>query len=415
MRRACLAQFAMVLILLAGCQHNAHQQAGQHALLDRIDASLSSAVKFMVQKQSPDGTWRSSVYGFFADGSSLTPHVVTCLFFIPNAGPDAQNAFKCGTQFLVSLVGEDGVVGDDLNLIYPVYTAAESSRIIPKAGQTAETLRAQAAYLAYLRSHQLNEALGWKPDDVEYGGWGYALTAPRKRPGSDFRGPWDFSNLSATLYGIATLRSAKVPTHDPSYKQALLFVQRCQNFTEDPAKTDPRFDDGGFIFSPATTIHNKGGVAGADSSGRTRYHSYGSMTADGYRALLACGLPPDHPRVRAAEQWLVRNFAADHNPGKFVPGNEDIRNSTFYYYCWSMTHAIMHFKDGKARRDIATAMADELLAHQRPDGTWSNRCTDAKEDDPLVATPFAASALAICRHIIAGSDPASVCAPTPRP
>jgi hypothetical protein len=45
-------------------------------------------------------------------------------------------------------------------------------------------------------------------------------------------------------------------------------------------------------------------------------------------------------------------------------------------------------------------LAEELLRRQRPNGTWVNRYTDAKEDDPLVATPWAAAALAIAKRVL---------------
>lgn len=44
----------------------------------------------------------------------------------------------------------------------------------------------------------------------------------------------------------------------------------------------------------------------------------------------------------------------------------------------------------------------KIEKNQRADGSWTNRCTDAKEDDPLVASPWAAAALAICRESITG-------------
>ena len=48
----------------------------------------------------------------------------------------------------------------------------------------------------------------------------------------------------------------------------------------------------------------------------------------------------------------------------------------------------------------AEALSQELIRRQRGDGTWTNRFTASKEDDPLVATSFAAGALAICRSLL---------------
>jgi len=47
--------------------------------------------------------------------------------------------------------------------------------------------------------------------------------------------------------------------------------------------------------------------------------------------------------------------------------------------------------------DWAPALARELIDRQNADGSWTNRFTDGKEDDPLVATPLALAALRICR------------------
>ena len=48
----------------------------------------------------------------------------------------------------------------------------------------------------------------------------------------------------------------------------------------------------------------------------------------------------------------------------------------------------------------AESLAHELIKRQRADGTWANPFTASKEDDPLVATSFAAGALGNCRLIL---------------
>ncbi len=57
-----------------------------------------------------------------------------------------------------------------------------------------------------------------------------------------------------------------------------------------------------------------------------------------------------------------------------------------------------------AQGDGAEALADELVRRQRADGTWSNRFTASKEDDPLVATLFGAGAPANRRKSFARSQ-----------
>ncbi|MGP0062947.1 MAG: hypothetical protein ACLQGP_05000, partial [Isosphaeraceae bacterium] len=153
-------------------------------------------------------------------------------------------------------------------------------------------------------------------------------------------------------------------------------------------------------------VRNKAGAAGTDRQGRLRYHSYGSATADGLRALLRCGLPKDHPRVVAARRWLEAHFSASFHPGTFESAREGDRDATYFYYVWSVAHAFRALGIAEIRVDgqrvaWAESLARELIRRQRDDGTWTNRFTASKEDDPLVATSFAAGALGICRTVLA--------------
>ena len=208
------------------------------------------------------------------------------------------------------------------------------------------------------------------------------------------------------MFAIGALRIAGVAAEDPAIRKALTFVERCQNVAAGDEGSDPRFDDGGFFFTTTDPVRNKAGVAGTDRHGRPRYHSYGSATADGLRALLRCGLARDHPRVVAARKWLEANFSPSTNPGTFEPAREADRDATYFYYAWSVAHAfralgIAEIESDGRRVAWAEVLATELIRRQRDDGTWANRFTASKEDDPLVATPFAAGALGICRTFLA--------------
>jgi squalene-hopene/tetraprenyl-beta-curcumene cyclase len=126
------------------------------------------------------------------------------------------------------------------------------------------------------------------------------------------------------------------------------------------------------------------------------------MTADGLRALLRCGLAANHPRVVAARNWLTRNFSAAHHPGAFAADRAVLQDATWYYWVWAASHAFLAADMQRLNTPAGPvawpeAFAQELLQRQRPDGAWGNRFTDAKEDDPLVATPWACAALAIGR------------------
>ena len=381
-------------------------------LVRRINASLARAGRFLIEQQSDDGAWYSETYGALRTGPTLTPYVMSALFYLPQAGSQTPGAYARGVDYLAGLVGKDGQLDvAPRELLFPVYTAASASRVVVLLERSPRNLHVQQAWLAYLRQRQLNESLGWKPSDPQYGGWGFAMDLPRKPAEGQPRERFHESNLAATIFGLAALRSARVPADDPAYARALLFVKRCQNFSDDPERRDPEFDDGGFFFIPGDPVQNKAGIAGTDRFVRRRFHSYGTMTADGLRALIRCGLPPDHPRVVAARKWLRRNFSATGNPGKFSGERAVLQNATYYYWVWAIGHVLLTSQryaeatpHGGAgwERAAAGKLAEELLRRQRPDGTWTNRFTDAKEDDPLVATPWAAATLAICRAVLTG-------------
>jgi hypothetical protein len=392
----------LAAVALPGCR------AGNAELVARIDTSLEIAGRYLISKQSPDGAWRSQTYGALRVGPALTPYVISSLFFMPQVGPEVRIAYRKGVDYLVSFVGPDGAVkAGPRELLFPVYTAAMASRMIRLEGPSRRNLRAHRAWLKYLLARQLNEQLGWSAQDSEYGGWGFSLEPPRKPEPGRLKERFFESNLSATVFGVAAIISAKLPRSHPSYRQAIVFATRCQNFPARPGESDERFDDGGFYFIPDDPVQNKAGIAGTDRLGRQRFHSYGTMTADGVRVLVRCGLAVDHPRVVAGRRWLERNFDAARNTGRFEPDREVIRDATYYYWAWAAAHAFLALRveqldmpGGKV--NWAQRLARELLRRQKPDGSWVNRYTDAKEDDPLVATPWAAAALAICREALTG-------------
>ena len=399
--RKCLLLVLLAISLPAGAV-----AAGREDFAPRVDAALEKAARYLISKQSADGAWRSETYGLMRDGPSLTPIAMSALVFLPQGGDAGKAALRKGANYLAGFVDDKGQLKvGPRELLFPVYTSASASRVVALVDRTPRNLRVQSAWLAYLREQQLNEALGWQPSDAEYGGWGYALDLPRRTAAGKPKEFLHESNLSATVFALAALRSAQIPDNNPAFAQALAFVKRCQNFSDEKAAADPKFDNGGFFFMPGDDAQNKAGLAGTDRFGRARPRSYGTMTADGVRALLRCGLAADHPRVIAAQRWLERNFSAAHNPGEFSADRAVLQDGTYYYWVWAVSHAFLALDMDKVQTpkgfvDWPAALAEELLLRQRADGSWTNRFTDAKEDDPLIATPWAAAALAIGRTLV---------------
>jgi hypothetical protein len=179
-----------------------------------------------------------------------------------------------------------------------------------------------------------------------------------------------------------------------------VFVRSCQN------------DDGGFHFVYDDPVRNKAGSPDPPGAANARFHSYGSTTADGARALLITAVvrsdPADEveiivrggwtPWVQGL-RWLEKNFRADTHPGVYVPAHERTREAVFYYYAASVARSLRAMGTKEAGGvDWAAELAAELTKRQQPDGSWANPIDLVREHDPLVATSHAVAALAACKR-----------------
>jgi squalene-hopene/tetraprenyl-beta-curcumene cyclase len=352
-------------------------------------ATLPRGVAFLLQQQSPDGAWRSDVYGTFKDGTALTPLVVCALQEAGTSVPGTSDAVRKGSEYLAKLIKPDGTVDVEGGLDYPVYTAAQAVVALSHPDNK-DHLKARDAWLKYLLDRQLTEKLGWKPGDKEFGGWGYCRAVPAKPEPGKFAPPLIESNLSATVFALEALRAAGV-ADTAVYEKALVFVRRCQN------------DDGGFHFIYDDPVRNKAGAVEQSPGKPAAFHSYGSTTADGARALLACGLPADDPAVRSARDWLAKNFRADAHPGVYVPQHERNRDAVYYYYAASVSKAFRQLGVKEVGgKDWALELVLELARRQKDDGSWANPVELVRENDPIVASANAMIALANCKAAMIG-------------
>lgn len=366
--------------------------------IEKIDAALAKAVRFLIKQQSDDGSWRSEHYGPFKEGGALTPLVLQTLLAAP---PSKETEASCrkGADYLAARVKADGSIDPGpQGLSYPLYTSAGAVVVLSHASN-ARHQKARDAWRAFFCQRQLTEDLGWQPEDKPYGGWGYCATLPRKpQKTGEPLAPLTESNLSATVFALDALKAVGRKADDPAIRKALVFVKRCQNYRDDPKQREEDFDDGGFFFMYDDPVRNKAGVAGKDRAGQERYYSYGSMTADGWRALLLCGQSANDPRVKAAHAWMETNFRGHMHPGKYAKDREINRDAVYYYYCCSLTQTLL--TTDLKKPSWAEVLAKVLGSKQREDGSWANALVPQREDDPMVATCLAAQALAGCRRVL---------------
>ncbi len=233
----------------------------------------------------------------------------------------------------------------------------------------------------YILSCQLNESNGYDKDkhNRAYGGFGY---------GSAKR-----ADLSNTTFSLETLKALGIKEDSPAFKNALLFVKRCQDNqeTNDVKEMKTGENTGAFVYLPGEsefgTIETK--------RGEKAPKPYGNMTYAGIKALIYCGLKEDSPELQAAWKWVKANYSVTKNPGG--------EGSKGYYYYLAVMAKAMTAGDVK---EITTAdgkkafWAKDLALHlkklQSPNGSFSNPDPKWMEDDPILSTSYALNALNLC-------------------
>jgi squalene-hopene/tetraprenyl-beta-curcumene cyclase len=147
-------------------------------------------------------------------------------------------------------------------------------------------------------------------------------------------------------------------------------------------------NDGGFYYSPA------GGGGSAAKKGEEALRSYGSMTYAGLKSMVYAGLKPDDPRVAAAVKWIQKTYNLEENPGMGQAG-------VFYYY-----HLFAKALDALGmetitdergnKHDWRAELGAQLVALQKPNGSWVNTEKRWMEGDPNLCTAFALLSLTYC-------------------
>ncbi len=331
---------------------------------EQTDPAIARGTRWLYARQSADGTWKSEAYGMMASGQSLTPFVLQSLLSAPDRD---EEAIRRALGTMREALERDGALGmADPGLVdYPSYASAMGLRCFLRGGdpKSAEQL------VDWLRGQQLADPLGWRPDFSGYGAWGTG-GAPRRAPASGH------VNLSMTRYVLQALAHAGVAPDSHVMRRATRYLERSQ------------LADGSFVFSTVQVEANKAGGPG-----------YGTATADGVLALLATGAGVDDPRVRAGVEWLVAHHRVD-----VVPGLEDApgggwRTAMIYYYRALSAEVFLRcgVEQAPAGRDWRRDLRGALAREQRADGSWKNDNFLMKEDDPLVATSLALSALLAAR------------------
>ncbi len=334
------------------------------------EIALAKSADWLLRQQAADGGWHSATYGQMKSGVGNSALVLDALARMPPTWrAEHQSQLDRGIDFLLAHLDKQGYVSASHHSAdYPTYATA----LLLDALDRMEINRWHATRRR-MREYLLAVQRTNSPNDTLNGGWPHVGGDPREaRVEANV-------NLSVTRFAVEAIQY-ELKGNKNARLAALAFLERCQNT-----------NDGGFFFIPDTGDPlNKAGVTDSNIP-----RSYGTATADGLAALVACGIPATDPRVQAALHWLETHDSLD-----TVPGFEDAETAVpsardalrFYYYA-ALARVIELFPYATIarRRD---ALAEQLLTLQLPGGSWSNPNSLMREDDPLIATALAISALA---------------------
>ena len=351
--------------------------------------SIQRGLAYLRTTQNPDGSWSPQV------GPAITGLVLTGLLNDPGIGPSDPAAARAIASIL-SKARPDGGIHEGF---LPNYNTAICLSALSEVKDRPDVDRVREKAISFLRDLQWQPGMTGAHDDPItkrhpfYGGAGYGKHG---RP--------DLSNTHIMLQG---LHDAGVPADDPAYQRAIVFIHRLQGVASNELHGRRIVQDGGFIY--ATSVNKD--LVGVPQSmaspeqldeanqGRpvSGLRTYGSMTYAGFKSYLYANLARDDHRVQAALGWIRANYTLGQNPG--MP--EPLRHQGLYYYFITFARALDAWGEDTIKTPDGTEhrwrddLVQQLVALQRPDGSWVNEADRWMEGDPNLVTAYSVIALQI--------------------
>lgn len=209
---------------------------------------------------------------------------------------------------------------------------------------------------------------------------GFLLKCQKKDGGFGYNLKGNEGDASNVWTALQALEVSGLPKDSEAYKNAAAFLRRCQ----DNSETNPDL--------AGKQAANTGGVG--YKPGELR--GYGSMTYAFVHSMCTCEIKKDAPELQAAFRWIRNNYTVKENPG--------MKQEGYYYYCLTFTKAMtaagiteLELPEGR-KANWAPDLAGQLLALQKPDGSFVNAEPRWMENDPVLCTAFALRALTLCQQ-----------------
>jgi squalene-hopene/tetraprenyl-beta-curcumene cyclase len=344
-------------------------------LKENVRAALKSAVEYLRKAQHEDGSW-----GNRGGGVGKTGLVLEALARMPDdLREDCGDLIEKGVKYLLanrrengSIVNEDGHVAN-----YRTSIAARALIAIDRE-KYKDTIEAAVRYTKGIQ--------GTDPDDrTKFGSMGYG-SDPTK------------GDIINTGEALEMLARAGVKKDDPVWKRAMVFLGRTQNLSEYAEEGVQVGDDGGGFYRSDPTVEGASKAGFIELPDGTKVpRSYGGATYSLLKSLLFAGMKKDHPRVRAAYQWICDHYTVENHP--------EMKKQGLYYFYYTMARTLELWGSPTIRKgDTVHHWAEELAARitslQSDNGSWINSVDRWMENDPDLVTAYALNALNICRKMM---------------
>jgi len=355
------------------------------SLRNEVQTAIDRGLDWLKSQQQPDGSWSK------ADHPALTGLAAMAFQRAPGSKARQPEVLAQAYAFLRKHVQPDGGI---YNAGLSNYNTSVAMMALLGTGDHKDEPIIDGAR-KFISGQQ---ATAMTKPGLD-GGFGYGPTGASPK-----RMHPDLDNTLISLEALVAYRQAR-PTaelasgKDLDWKAAIDFLSRCQNLPGSNkmawASGDPE-NKGGFVYYPG--FSNAGEVDLPD--GKTALRSYGTMSYAGLLSFIYADVKKDDPRVKAALDWLRKNYTVQENPGMGKQGQ--------YYYYHLMTKALaaagveqLETAEGKKidwRREVAT----KLINLQKADGHWVNDPDAGRwmESDPVLVTSYGVLTLAQLFHLL---------------
>lgn len=339
---------------------------------------------YLKTQQNKDGFWREPKY------PAYTALAATAALRSPSY-EKSPHINKAITWLAAQQKDDGGIYGKGLG----TYNTATSIVALVSTGD-----KTHHPAILKARRFLINQQADWdtkgKADNKYDGGIGYG-------------GTYNHSDMSNTYLAIEALRLSRSIAQDTAegkqpeldWEAAIKFISRTQNLkaTNDLPETG---NDGSMNYFPGDS---KAGHR-TNPDGTKVLRGYGSMSYAGLLSMIYAELNEKDIRVVALKKWLSENYTVKENPGLATREKPELGQQGLYYYYHAMAKALaaanidkLQLKNGK-QADWRKDLANELLTHQREDGSWINKNSRWWESDPVLVTAYAVLTLEQIYHSI---------------